>query len=373
VNRSTERGLGPIIGGVVALIALGVGALFFVGRGDGDAVATDSSTSTSVGAPTTTTSVTSSTSQLPPFDGTTTTMAADRATEAEVVGSPIDDRGTQFVRWVDPSDDVQCRQGLLGLDRNGETVHRYDELGPVGTLDLRFGPFGELAFVETCEESPVALFFAAGTEPGQIPELVESPVDAEMFALGDLGWLGSTGWFAAMVTFYDNEVGWNDLVVWDPTDGSSQLWADVFGSRDDLAGEGLDFVVPNGWNYAPIAEGQTTVNMWDQESETGLNITVHVGGVADPELGPGETALGTADVVLPIWSDVGDGRSQHSAFVDATDHLFVTDAGSRTVRVVVVDGRTIVMELTVSDDLGTAVADVPRLALDAVRIFDAVG
>jgi hypothetical protein len=210
-------------------------------------------------------------------------------------------------------------------------------------------------------------------DAGAPPELTRAPLTNTVLYLEATGWLALTGWFSAEVTFYDGEMGWNELVVWDAFDGAMHLWPDVFGSRDELIEAGVDFIVPNQWNHAPITSAQTNANMWDLGSASWLNIEVYDTPIVSPRAEDGETAEGSTAVFVPLWTGVGESRAQKTANAEATQYEFSSADGWRIVRVVELPDRTIVIESFLSSGLGQSYVDVPRLAVDAVRVFSAVG
>ncbi|MGB5758204.1 MAG: hypothetical protein WBM50_14905, partial [Acidimicrobiales bacterium] len=69
----------------------------------------------------------------------------------------------------------------------------------------------------------------------------------------------------------------------------------------------------------------------------------------------------------------GEGRAAVVDIVAAMDHRFAGPDGARSVRVVAVDQRTVIIESFLAAGAGTAGGEVPAMAVDAIRVFNAVG
>ncbi len=274
---------------------------------------------------------------------------------------------------VPAGDDSECPLGTLVVERNGRVTHTYP--GSYGHLTLDAGPYGQAALVERCEESIGELLFAstALAAPGDAPQWQGYPIPDEVVHLDGPGWLGLTGFFAADAVFADDGISWVETVVFDAFDGSMWQWSDKLGFRDGLELMGIDFVVPNGWNYAPIDDDGATASMWDLESASFVEIQVRSGPVAAPGPLPGEDRLGTEAVAVEVWEDRGEGRAAVVDIVAAMDHRFAGPDGARSVRVVAVDQRTVIIESFLAAGAGTAGGEVPAMAVDAIRVFNAVG
>jgi hypothetical protein len=281
----------------------------------------------------------------------------------------------EFVKIAEPDDDdAECTSGRLAVRVEGEISHVYDELGNVLALEIFHGPFAQTALVESCEESIIRLLFASTAVPpeGGVPEIVVGTMPADVFFLSDMGW-GATGLFHARATFFD-DTGWNDDVVFDAFDGSMRLLADALGERIRFD-DGVDAVLPHGWELADGDPALDIIELVDTESPAAVSITIFpTNDLPPPEPTAEEELSAVLDATVDLWDELDDGRARTSGTVQPVgDHLFTGPEGTRLVRTVTVDGRTVRIVAYTPAGAGAYNQFVPSLVLEQVRVFSAVG
>lgn len=365
----------------VTVVLLGIVALLVSGSGADDTVVAGSTTTnaTVTGAPATTGSTVAT--SVPPTTATSTTIATSSQAPppAETAGDverqllgELPQGGGYLVRLV-AVDDTECSTGELVVEVDGVVTHNYG--GGYGHLTLHPGPFGQAAMVEQCEESIGSLFFTStiALSPGDGPDWSEVEVPPSVFYLAELGWQGLTGFFGADATFYDGTTSWTDTVVFDAFDGSMAVWADKLGSRDEHPLIGVDVVVPNQWNHAPIEDDSPMISMWDLESPSFVEILVTTEAPTVPAPFDGEHLVTTSVSDVDLWTDVGSGRARRDGTAQAVDYRFSNADGARAVRIISLDDRTVTIESFLAAAAGQASGEVPAMAVEAVRIFTSVG
>ncbi|MGI9607813.1 MAG: hypothetical protein ACR2P0_16920 [Acidimicrobiales bacterium] len=315
---------------------------------------------------------------LEPVTTTTTTVLGEALAEYDMI-EPLIDFGagdSRFVRLSEtPSLDEECSQGVLAVETEGEIVHIYDDVGSVGGLRADYGPFGQIAIVENCEEWTTRLLFASESvpPPDGIPIVNQLVPPSNIFHLDSLGWYGTTGWFSGEAAFYDGNTGWNDTVLFDYDAGTIEITSDVFGWRDPILDVGIDYVGAGSWLVPPFDPSRTEVVMNDDESDSWVSITVY-----DPANAPevsaldGETVRGSFTLEVDLWESVDPGyhRSRVTGSALATDHDFSSNEGFRVLRRVELPDRVVDVQYFLAAGTGAAYQDVPYITFDSVRIYE---
>ncbi len=346
------------------------------GDGDGGSSVAPTSSVTTTTLEAITTTVPTTTVAPAPSEPTTSTTLDDRV--VQLVGSFITGDG-EFVRISDAGgDDIECAPGVLGVQVDGAIIHTYDDLSPVGGLRGFEGPRAQFAIVESCEEWTTRILFADfGVPPvDNVPEVRTVVPPDDIFFLNEFGWFGISGFLAAEASFYEGTGdGWNDTVLFDAYEGSVQVASDVIGWREPSLAAGVDYVAPGGWSVPPFDSDATTVSMSDDESGSWMVLTVHDGQIPSPLALAAETANEPRQFEVDLWESVDPelGRSRKTGIVPATETMFIGPDGTRVVRHLAGEDRTVEIELFVSAGIGSAYIDVPWYALEAVRMYDAVG
>ena len=329
---------------------------------DKPATTTATSTPPSTTSPSTTLPSTTLPSTLPLASGKITPIGHFHQPEGE------------FVKITDIDDpELECVPGRLGVRANGELIHVYDELGDVYGVRIHHGFFGQLAMVETCEESVLRLLFSttALPPPNGIPEITVGTLEPDVFWLSDLGWQ-TDGLFHARATFFD-DTGWNDDVVFTAHDGDMRLLADALGERRRLD-SGVDFILPRNWEVAEGDPALDIVELVDTTTPAAVSITIFPESVPPPEPLGDETMRYLNSVYVEFWDEIDDGRARTSGTgQQADEYWFSGPEGDRLVRTVDLDDRTVRIVANTPTTAGAPDIFIPNQVLEAVRLFTAVG
>jgi hypothetical protein len=232
--------------------------------------------------------------------------------------------------------------------------------------------------VESCEEWTTRIFFSDfGVPPADdVPSLLAVVPRDDIFFLHEFGWFGLSGMFMAEASFYEGTgEGWTDNVVFTTHDGAMRLESDVIGWREPLLAAGIDYVAPSGWSVPEFRSDTTSIGMTDVENGSSLLVSVHDGPIDPPHPMAGEIEAEPRRFEVATWESVdgGLGRARKLGAASATEIRYRSDAGDRTVRHIELADRTVELELFVSSNLGAPFADIPWAAMNAVRVYEAVG
>lgn len=283
-------------------------------------------------------------------------------------------QGGQLV-WLAEANETECVEGLLTVEVSGEIVHTYDRSWQYPTLYR--GPFGQLALVEYCGDEVLGLAFAdAGLQAqGESPLWNEASVPEQVFHLDGLDWFGSTGFFGGDATFYDGERSWSDTVAFDPYDQSMSLLAERLGRRGRDVINGVDVIVPDGWNFATVDADTAATLLSDPGSGSSIAITVLLQPPTTPVAIGDEELVDTSVVDVALWeeAEVGSGRAAEQGWLVGVDYNFQGLTGSRWVRLVTLEDRTVMIEGLLDDGAAPFTAELASIVIDSVRIYNTVG
>ncbi len=341
----------------------------------GETAGSDGATATTV-ADETSTSVSDETSTTA-AGATSTTTGVDEAQTFDtsgLIGESVfdDESGVQLVRYAEDQDEIDCVEGTLVAERDGAIVHVYD-LPFAGGITAYAGPGSQTAIVGNCEESITFVQLASqDIDETGTPDFAPVVIPEDVFFLDNFGWVPGVGVFEADGLFSDgSSPGTTERVIIDPESNAIVPVVGSLGRRVELPLVGVDFVVPVEWEEQYVD---------DEVAEYGTSNGVLLTITSFPEDGPieafdvfnGETIDSSFSGETTVWTGDQDGAAAADS-APLNEALLVGPDGSRFVRSIFYDGRSVEIEISMPANAPLNEQAIGRWMTDLVRVFDAVG